>query len=292
MLGSLFIVAVILLTWIDELMAGALFPDWLSGIAPGLEALPAGLLIFPALLALVILAAIELTAMLRARGTTASAPMTALSAVLGLVGAAAGLVGGAPTLAAMAAPTAALIALVAALRFYSRGERIEGVTAAAAGAMLAFTYLGVLAAFLMAIRWEFSAWILLGAVLVTKSCDIGAYFVGMSIGRRKLIPWLSPGKTWEGLIGGALFSAACGAGAATLSHRVGLPLLWWQGALSGLALGLAGQAGDLVESLLKRDAGLKDSSCLLPGFGGVLDIVDSPLLAAPVAFWLLILFQL
>jgi len=126
-------------------------------------------------------------------------------------------------------------------------------------------------------------------LLITKSMDIGAYFTGRSIGRHKLIPWLSPGKTWEGLFGGVAVAAAVGAGAASFSHhaRLDFPVLWWHGAVFGAFLGLIGQAGDLLASLLKRDAGMKDYSQRLLGFGGVLDVIDSPLLVAPIAYWCL-----
>ncbi|MEL7238219.1 MAG: phosphatidate cytidylyltransferase, partial [Planctomycetota bacterium] len=105
---------------------------------------------------------------------------------------------------------------------------------------------------------------------------------GKSLGKHKLIPFLSPGKTWEGLAGGVVTAALVGAACAP-----GLDLLtWWKGAIFGAVIGVVGQAGDLLESLMKRDADVKDSSQLLPGFGGVLDVIDSPLVAAPVAYLL------
>ena len=116
------------------------------------------------------------------------------------------------------------------------------------------------------------------------------------MGKHKLIPWLSPGKTIEGFIGGLVFSGIIGAAAAAIFHHWGgaggrladIAIHWvlLGGFFSGVILGAVGQLGDLLESLLKRDAGVKDSGAL-PGFGGVLDILDSPLLAAPVAYWLL-----
>jgi phosphatidate cytidylyltransferase len=129
--------------------------------------------------------------------------------------------------------------------------------------------------------------VLLTVILLTKACDIGAYFVGSAIGKHKLIPWLSPGKSWEGLIGGVALAAILGALAAQLSFdSAGFPV--WYGALVGITLGLVGQAGDLLESLLKRSTGVKNSGTL-PGFGGILDLIDSPLLVAPVAYWLVML---
>jgi phosphatidate cytidylyltransferase len=149
--------------------------------------------------------------------------------------------------------------------------------------------------FLILLVKEFSGWVMLGVVLVTKSYDIGAYFTGRYLGRHKLIPWLSPGKTWEGLAGGVLASALMGMAAAALAEppapgavSLGVPdLQWWHGLELGAIFGLIGQAGDLVASLLKRDAGMKDYSRALPGFGGIMDVADSPLLVAPVAYWLL-----
>ena len=167
-----------------------------------------------------------------------------------------------------------------------------------AGTVLATLYLGGLAWFLMALRvkhaghrlFHGSTMILVMILLVVKATDIGAFFGGRALGRHKLIPWLSPGKTWEGLICGVLFSALVGA---ILARYIGAPdfrLTWWKGLIFGGVLGAIGQAGDLLESLMKRDAEVKDSGALVPGFGGILDIIDSPLLAAPFAYLMFSLF--
>ena len=189
--------------------------------------------------------------------------------------------------------TAGAVVLIGALVFYSRGRNTHGVAIAAGGTLVAFVYIGLMGGFLLALRKEHSAWLMLGILLVTKSCDIGAYFTGMLIGKHKLIPWLSPKKTWEGLCGGVVASTAVGALAVwAAGDSIGavtnpdLALAPWQGALSGLIFGVVGQGGDLVASLLKRDAGLKDASKAIPGFGGILDVIDSPLAVAPVAYWL------
>ena len=161
-----------------------------------------------------------------------------------------------------------------------------------AGTVLATLYLGVQAWFLMALRVKesnhFTGTILsiLMILLVVKSTDIGAFFGGRALGRHKLIPWLSPGKTWEGLICGVLTAAAVGAA----FSRWMPDLMWWKGAVFGLVIGGIGQAGDLLESMMKRDAGIKDSGSSIPGFGGVLDVIDSPLLAAPFAYILFSVF--
>ncbi|HEV8603928.1 MAG TPA: phosphatidate cytidylyltransferase [Tepidisphaeraceae bacterium] len=167
-----------------------------------------------------------------------------------------------------------------------------------AGTVLATLYLGGLAWFLMALRvkhagqhlFHGSTMILVMVLLVVKATDIGAFFGGRALGKHKLIPWLSPGKTWEGLICGILFAALVGA---LLAPLIGIPdyrLTWWKGLIFGGVLGGIGQAGDLLESLMKRDAEVKDSGHLVPGFGGILDIIDSPLLAAPFAYLMFSLF--
>lgn len=154
--------------------------------------------------------------------------------------------------------------------------------ASAGGSLLAIVYLGVLPGFFLPIRLTHSAGMVVSVLLMVKSADIGAYAVGRLLGRHKLIAWLSPGKTVEGFLGGLLLAAAVGG---VLTHYSS-EFRWWQGTLGGIVLGAVGQMGDLLESLLKRDAGVKDSG-QMPGFGGILDLIDSPLLAAPVAYWML-----
>jgi phosphatidate cytidylyltransferase len=146
-------------------------------------------------------------------------------------------------------------------------------------------YLGLLPSFLVQLRWFSVAALALG-IFVPKCCDIGAYFTGRLLGRHPMAPMLSPKKTWEGLMGGLLLSAA----AAVAINR---PLSVVPGgdpaaAAFGLVVGGAGVLGDLAESMIKRDCRRKDASQLMPGFGGVLDVIDSILFAAPIAyFWLL-----
>jgi len=116
-----------------------------------------------------------------------------------------------------------------------------------------------------------------------KLGDAGAFFAGRRWGRHKLAPRASPNKTIEGAAAGLLASVAGACAMALIFALRGQPGFW---ALFGLAVGLAGQVGDLVASAIKRSAGAKDSGTLLPAFGGLLDVVDSPLMAAPVALWL------
>jgi phosphatidate cytidylyltransferase len=124
------------------------------------------------------------------------------------------------------------------------------------------------------------AWILV-LVLCVWAYDTAAYFAGRRFGRRPFMHHISPSKTLEGVAGGAIVATIVGAVVVAL---VGRPFL--SGAVLGLAIGFAAQAGDLAESMLKRAAGAKESGQLIPGHGGMLDRVDSFLFAAPVAYFL------
>lgn len=123
------------------------------------------------------------------------------------------------------------------------------------------------------------AWLLL-VFLGTAACDTGAYLVGSMIGRHKMIPHISPGKTWEGLVGGTLGAIIA---AMALSGLLGLAL--WQAVLLGLLICAAAVSGDLCESLMKRATGVKDSGHIIPGHGGVLDRLDSILFVTLAVYW-------
>jgi phosphatidate cytidylyltransferase len=156
-------------------------------------------------------------------------------------------------------------------------------------------YLGLLPAFFVQLRWLGSApgeagidrgtLALALAAFVPKCADIGAYFTGRLLGRHRMAPVLSPKKTWEGAIGGVAASIAAAVGI----NRLG-PVLQhglWAEVGFGVTVGVTGILGDLAESLIKRDRGQKDASLAVPGFGGVLDVIDSIIFAAPVAYcWL------
>lgn len=130
---------------------------------------------------------------------------------------------------------------------------------------------------------------LLLTVVVAKFADVGAYLIGRMIGRTKLSPNISPNKTVEGALAGLLTSIAM---AALLQTQLQIPFLnWTEVTIFGLVIGFTGELGDLAESLLKRMCDAKDSASLLPGFGGVLDVIDSLLAAAPVSYVLLLLFS-
>ena len=168
--------------------------------------------------------------------------------------------------------------------------------AAAAITLFGVLYTGATLAFGYAIRYHSytidraSGAALLGLPMVlTWASDIGAYFVGRSIGRRKLIPSVSPGKTVEGSIGGLLATVlVCWLYVAfVLRPFAQLGLRTRDVVLFGLLISAAAQVGDLAESLFKREAGVKDSSRILPGHGGVLDRLDSMFFVMPLAYLLL-----
>ncbi len=121
-------------------------------------------------------------------------------------------------------------------------------------------------------------------LLIIWATDSGAYFFGKFFGKKKLAPVLSPGKTWVGFYGGCASGLLAGA---FVSSFFSLDLLTWQAMLIGILLSLSGQLGDLAESMLKREAGVKDSGRLIPGHGGLLDRLDSLLFASPVYYLLL-----
>jgi len=152
-------------------------------------------------------------------------------------------------------------------------------------------YLGWIGAYLISLRElpEGKWWVLLALPAVWLA-DSGAYMIGSRFGRRKLSPRLSPKKTWEGFWGGVLFGVLGGALLAALwqigaGPAAGITPL--RGALLGLALSLLTPLGDLGESMIKRQVGIKDSSHLIPGHGGVFDRIDSWLWAAVLGYYLI-----
>ena len=146
----------------------------------------------------------------------------------------------------------------------------------------------------LGIAQEAGIFFMIYTLTVVIWCDAGAYFAGRAYGRRKLAPKISPGKSVEGAIGGVIAGALAGLLAKglfdvfwpALSH----PLGWVAALVFGVVISVVAIVGDLVESLLKRDAAVKDTGTLLPGFGGVLDRIDSPLLGIPVMYYLLLFY--
>jgi phosphatidate cytidylyltransferase len=134
--------------------------------------------------------------------------------------------------------------------------------------------------------------LILYLIAVVKASDVGAYFTGRLIGRHKMIPRLSPNKTWEGLAGGVTLSLVVSLLFYTLGGgRLGvLTLRCWDAVIMGLVLAASGVVGDLAESMIKRNAQAKDSGALIPGMGGILDVLDSLLFGAPVLYGYVVLF--
>ena len=185
-----------------------------------------------------------------------------------------------------------------------RGEDLRAGYPAAAASVFAFTYIALPMGMLVQIRQQAAgAFYVLYLLLVVWSGDIFAYFVGKSIGRNLMSPRISPKKTWEGAVasvvasvavGWALFHYALPLSSALLrtgliERRDGMfgleqpamaPII-----LLTIVLNIAAQLGDLVESLIKRGAGVKDSGAILPGHGGMLDRIDAMLFAAPVLWY-------
>jgi phosphatidate cytidylyltransferase len=131
-------------------------------------------------------------------------------------------------------------------------------------------------------RW--GAYTVLSILASIWLCDSAAYFAGRAFGKHKLFERVSPKKTWEGAIAGLAFAVA----AFLVAKALALPFLSYSSAVvCGLIVGVFGQMGDLAESLLKRDAGVKDSSTLIPGHGGVLDRFDSLMFVSPLIYFYL-----
>jgi phosphatidate cytidylyltransferase len=178
-----------------------------------------------------------------------------------------------------------------------RGQ--ERITERLSQTLFVVFYLGVLPSFLLQMRWlesetagfpSRSTLALALTVFAPKCGDIGAYFTGkfltgLVLGRHSMTPRLSPNKTWQGAVGGILTSVGASVGIAAIGPVLPNTIA----AIGfGLTVGIAGIFGDLAESLLKRDRQTKDASASVPGFGGVLDVIDSMLFAAPVAYLLIV----
>lgn len=163
---------------------------------------------------------------------------------------------------------------------FTRKENQNAVTLIAVTLFGVF-YIGWFFTFLVKIRFLEDGYKLVAyLLLVTKAGDMGAYLIGSKFGSRKLIPRISPNKSLEGAIGGFIFSVLCA--------FLGRLFLGWLSVsfilISGVLIGVFAQLGDLAESLIKRDYEVKDSGSLLPGLGGMLDVIDSLLFTAPIFY--------
>lgn len=295
-LGVIFVAALIALLWWDHHAATEV-----DSFAAG----RLGIVLFPLAVALAWLAGGEFVSLAQARGINVSGRTIIFGSVLITLCSAVPAFWPTSPLPQFAWPLLGLMASVLAA-FGVEMHRYEkpGVVIDRLGTtVLGLTYVGGLLACVAQMRllgpatqpglWGIHA--LASLVMVVKCADIGAYTLGRLFGKHKMTPTLSPGKTWEGAGGALLFGclgswlafelllpAACPAGSLPRLF----PFAWL---VYGILLTPLGMVGDLAESLLKRDAGRKDSSTWLPGFGGVLDILDSILFASPAAltFWLL-----
>jgi phosphatidate cytidylyltransferase len=155
--------------------------------------------------------------------------------------------------------------------------------------LFSVVYLGIFLEITTQLRMHSNGYFALGALVVAaKTGDIGAYTFGRLIGGPKMVPRLSPGKTWAGGVGHLLTAGICSvAWLCWLGPMISPEWSSWHvmpAVVFGIVVGFAGLIGDLAESLIKRDFGVKDAPALLPGFGGLLDLLDSILLAGPVAY--------
>lgn len=275
-----------------------------EGLLLGRTYLPAGLMMWGFFTVLIVLATREVRDIFLAKGVL-------VDRLLITVGAAGGcaLIYMIPyqldgQVALAVAASGLVVLFMASLARHGRGGRVEGATLVASATVFGAIYLGLGPGFFLAIRQGHSPWVVAAVIAIVKLCDVGAYFVGRAVGRHKLCPWLSPGKTWEGLAGGVLMSAVTCAAIVALCNRYQQTGFWtdltgqqgafeplqyplWYAAIAGAMMGLVGQMGDLAVSFFKRDAGMKDSGQVVPGFGGFLDVFDSPMMVAPLAYWLL-----
>ncbi|MCS7182493.1 MAG: phosphatidate cytidylyltransferase [Thermoanaerobaculum sp.] len=230
-----------------------------------------------------LLAAWELVALFRAKGHPVPAAPTLLAAAVGM------------TVAWLKDPklwvafTVLCVLLVPVWYLLSRAP-LEGASAGMAGSLFIACYFAVTAGAMGLLRLSFSpevGWkVVLLHCLTIWGGDSGAYYVGVKWGKHKMAPRVSPKKSWEGIVGGTAVTFF----GIWFCRTVFFPELPWPLALAvGALLALLAPVGDLVESLFKRDAGVKDSSDLIPGHGGFLDRTDSLFFAAPFTWALLIL---
>lgn len=183
----------------------------------------------------------------------------------------------------------ALLAAVVLITLWRLGEQlrpshrtgIRSLVADVGAGALVQVYVTFLAGlYVVLVGLEGGEWWTLAAIIIVVVTDIGAYASGLAFGRRKLAPLISPGKTVEGFVGSILVATV----AAVLLAWLMLGQPWWLGLILGPVLALVGTMGDLTESLIKRDLGIKDISSMLPGHGGFLDRLDSILPSAAVAY--------
>lgn len=183
----------------------------------------------------------------------------------------------------------AVMALTAlAVLVWRMTESPEGYLRDVSAGVFAAFYVPFLASFVaLLLAADDGPWRVLTFLALTIASDTGAYAVGWRFGKRKLAPRISPGKTREGLLGAVVSAMLVGALCVHLLIEGGQ---WWQGLILGFAVAASATLGDLGESMIKRDLGIKDMGTLLPGHGGIMDRLDSLLPTAPVVWLLLVIF--
>lgn len=182
---------------------------------------------------------------------------------------------------------ASLALTVLASLIWRMPEGAAGYVRDAAASMLIIGYVPLLGSFaaLMLAEERGSARLVTFLLIVVMN-DTGGYVAGVLFGKHPMVPKISPKKSWEGLAGSLVFGTAAGVCMAVFL----LDVPFWVGIVLGVSLVAAGTCGDLIESIIKRDLGIKDMSSFLPGHGGVMDRLDSLLIAAPVAWLIMYLF--
>jgi phosphatidate cytidylyltransferase len=280
--GPLLSIALIVLMYFDEKIGGVEC-DCGTVFAPGLLIAILAMLTAP-------LAALEFTAMANNLRIRCNTPMLILSMEVWIAAVYLLPESMSATKAIASFSTILVISFALTVLALSRHKQLQGVISGATFTVATSGYVALGFGLLLLLRRDHSAWWIVGVIAIVKMCDTGAFFVGCNVGKRKLIPWISPAKSWEGLIGGlATASITATLLAAANNHWLPaeptIPLVY--AAFLGILFGLLGQLGDLLMSVFKRDSGIKDASSVLPGLGGVLDVLDSLLLVAPIAYWLL-----
>ena len=280
--GPILSIALIALIYFDDQL-GSITCDCGTSLQPGLLIAILAMLAAP-------IAAIEFGAMANNANIRSSAPVLILSMEVWIL---------AIYLMPDSMETSKAIALISSIMVASfalsiiclaKGKDLRGVISGSTFTVATAAYVAMGFGFLLLIRQDHSAWWIVGIIAIVKMCDTGAFFVGCSIGKRKMIPWVSPAKSWEGLIGG-LFTASLTAILLASLNNTFLQseptIALGYAAFLGVLFGGVGQVGDLLISVFKRDSGIKDASSVLPGLGGVLDVLDSLLLVGAVAYWFL-----
>ena len=178
--------------------------------------------------------------------------------------------------------------LVLVCLFWRMPQGAQGYSRDVAGSLFIVGYVGVLASFIGPfIAMDSGPWKVATMFLCVVGSDTGGYFVGATLGKHPLAPKISPKKTWEGMVGSVILSGAVG----ILMTVFVLKRPWWLGFALAILIVIFATLGDLVESLIKRDVGIKDMSSVLPGHGGIMERLDSMLVGITVG-WLVFLLPL